>query len=94
MKEREEELLDVETIKAAAAGEAWAQKKVIEHYTPLIEELAVDEDMKQHLILRLLEETRKFSVERAAQRNGRLPRRSSEKFEQITSELCDPTGKP
>ena len=51
----QEMLLDSATIKAAVAGEKWATEKVIEHYAPMIGELAVDEDMKQHLILKLLE---------------------------------------
>ena len=46
---KQEMLLDTATIKAAVAGEKWAKDKVIEHYTPMIDELAVDEDMKQHL---------------------------------------------
>ena len=33
-----------------------------EHYTPMIDELAVDEDMKQHLIMKLLEELPHFSI--------------------------------
>lgn len=45
----QEMLLDTDTIRAAVAGEKWAKDKVIEHYTPMIDELAVDEDMKQHL---------------------------------------------
>ena len=45
----QEMLLDIDTIRAAVAGEKWAKEKVIEHYTPMIDELAVDEDMKQHL---------------------------------------------
>lgn len=48
--------LDTATIKAAVAGEKYAKQKVIEHYAPMIDELAVDKDMKQHLILKLLEE--------------------------------------
>ena len=52
----QEMLLDSATIKAAVAGEKWATEKVIQHYTPMIDVLAVDEDMKQHLILKLLEE--------------------------------------
>ena len=43
----QEMLLDSATIKAAVAGEKWATEKVIEHYAPMIDELAVDEDMKQ-----------------------------------------------
>ena len=59
----QEMLLDIDTIKAAVAGEKWAKDKVIEHYTPMIDELAVDEDMKQHLILKLLEELPHFPME-------------------------------
>lgn len=55
-----EMLLDTDTIKAAVAGEKWAKDKVIEHYTPMIDKLAVDEDMKQYLILKLLEELPNF----------------------------------
>lgn len=59
----QEMLMDTATIKAAVAGEPWAKQKVIEHYTPMIDELAVDEDMKQHLILKLLEELPNFPME-------------------------------
>ena len=62
MAEREM-LLDTDTIKAAVTGEKWAKEKVIEHYTPMIDELAVDEDMKQHLILKLLEKLPNFLME-------------------------------
>lgn len=61
----QENLLDYETIRAATAGEKWAKQKVIEHYTPMIDELAVDEDMKQHLILKLLEELPHFPMGQA-----------------------------
>ena len=56
-------MLDTATIKAAVAGEKWATEKVIEHYTPIIEKMAVDEDMKQHLIMKLLEELPNFPME-------------------------------
>ena len=59
----QEMLLDTATIKTAVAGEKWAKEKVIEYYTPMIDELAVDEDMKQHLILKLLEELPHFPME-------------------------------
>ena len=59
----QETLLDYATIKAAVAGEKWAKEKVIEHYTPMIDELAVDEDMKQHLVLKLLQELPNFPME-------------------------------
>ena len=61
----QETLLDYTTIKAAVAGEKWAKEKVIEHYTPMIDELAVEEDMKQHLILKLLEKLPDFPMEQA-----------------------------
>ena len=59
----QEMILDTNIIKAAVAGEKLAKQKVIEHYTPMIDELAVDEDMKQHLILKLLEELPNFPME-------------------------------
>ena len=61
----QEMLLDTATIRAAVAGELWTKQKVIEHYTPMIDELAVDEDMKQHLILKLLEELPNFPMGQA-----------------------------
>ena len=60
-----EMLLDSATTKAAVAGEKWATEKVIEHYAPMIDELAVDEDMKQHLIMKLLEALPNFPMEQA-----------------------------
>ena len=61
----QETLLDYTTIKAAVAGEKWATEKVLEHYAPMIDELAVDEDMKQHLIIKLLEALPNFQMEQA-----------------------------
>lgn len=61
----QEDLLDYETIKAATAGEKCAQEKVIAHYGPMIDELAVDEDMRQHLIMKLLEELPDFPMDQA-----------------------------
>ena len=58
-------MLESDTIRAAVAGEKWAKDKVIEHYTPMIDELAVDADMKQHLILKLLEELPHFPMGQA-----------------------------
>ena len=63
--QEQEMLLDSATIKAAVAGEKWATEKVIEHYAPMIDELAVDEDMKQHLIMKLLEALPNFPMEQA-----------------------------
>lgn len=59
------DLLDTTTIQTAVAGEKWATEKVIEHYAPFIDGLVVDEDMKQHLILKLLEELPNFPLEQA-----------------------------
>ena len=59
----QEMLLDTVTIKAAVAGEKWAKQKVVEHYVPMIDEMAIDEDMKQHLIMKLLEELPHFPME-------------------------------
>lgn len=70
--------LTYEIIKAAVAGE-WATEKVIAHYDSYIEELAtvkekqpdgsvktyVDEDLKQSIILKLLEEIPNFPMEEA-----------------------------
>ena len=66
----QEMLLDTATIRAAVAGELWAKQKVIEHYTPMIDELAVDEDMKQHLILKLLEELPNFPMGQAYEKRA------------------------
>ena len=61
----QEMLLDTATIRAAVAGEKWVKEKVIEHYTPMIDELAVNEDMKLHLIMKLLEELPNFPMGQA-----------------------------
>ncbi len=75
----QETLLDYETIKAATAGEKWALEKVISHYGPYMDELAtveirqpdgsrkkvVDQDMKQHMIMKLLEALPDFPMEQA-----------------------------
>lgn len=69
--------LTYEIIKAAVAGEKWATEKVITHYDSYIEELAtvkerqtdgsvrtyVDEDMRQSIILNLLERIAKEETE-------------------------------
>ena len=71
--------LDVKTIEAAVAGEQWALGKVLEYYADYMEELAtveigqagwsvkkiVDEDLKQQIGLKLLEEIPKFPLEEA-----------------------------
>ena len=75
--EENEALIDFDTIQAAVAGEAWAVEKVVEHYADEIERLCtvtkklpngrtktvVDEDMRQALILRLIEALPTFEME-------------------------------
>ncbi|MDO5401522.1 MAG: helix-turn-helix domain-containing protein [Eubacteriales bacterium] len=72
-------LFDMQTIRAAVAGERWATEKVIAHYADYINELAtvevrqpdgsikkvLDEDMKQQITLKLLEELPNFPLEQA-----------------------------
>ena len=69
--------LDLNTIEAAIAGEKWALEKVLAYYADYIEELAtveieqpdgsvkkvVDEDLKQKIALKLLEEIPNFPLE-------------------------------
>ena len=71
--------LDLHTIEAAVAGETWALEKVLDYYGDYIEEMAtveieqpdgsvkkvVDEDMKQQIGLKLLEEIPNFPLEEA-----------------------------
>ena len=54
----QEMLLDTATIRAAVAGELWAKQKVIEHYTPMIDELAVEIQMLGGYIVRALEDVK------------------------------------
>ena len=73
----QQDTLTYEIIKAAVAGEKWATEKVIAHYDS--EKLStvkekqpdgsvrtyVDEDLKQEIALKLLEEIPNFSMEEA-----------------------------
>ncbi|MCB6413589.1 helix-turn-helix domain-containing protein [Dorea acetigenes] len=77
--EEQQNPLTYEIIKAVVAGEKWATEKVIAHYDSYIEELAtvkerqpdgsvrtyVDEDMKQEIASKLLEEIPNFPMEKA-----------------------------
>lgn len=68
---------DIKTIRAAVAGESWALEKVLACYDDEINRLAtvkkrqpdgsikavVDEDMRQQLILKLLEAIPQFPIE-------------------------------
>ena len=74
--DKEKELIDYPTIKAAVAGEAWAIEKVVAHYADYIDEACtvevkgpdgsvrkyVDEDMKQTVTRHLFEEIPKFPL--------------------------------
>ena len=73
----QENLLDYETIRAATDGEKWATEKVLAHYADYIDELStvkikqpdgsvkkvIDEDMRQHISLKLLEALPSFPLE-------------------------------
>ncbi len=72
-------LLDYETIKGAVAEEKWATERILKHYDSYMDELAmvketqpdgsvrayVDEDLKQEIALKLLEEIPNFPLEKA-----------------------------
>lgn len=72
-----ENLLDVPTIRAVVAGEAWAVEKVVEQYSGEIDRLCtktekqpdgsikkiVDEDMRQTLVLELIKSLPQFEAE-------------------------------
>ena len=71
--------LTYEIIKAAVAGEKWATEKIMAYYDDYMTELAtveekqsdgsvksyVDEDLKQEIALKLLEEIPNFTLEEA-----------------------------
>ena len=71
--------LTYEIIKAAVAGEKWATEKIMAYYDDYMTELAtvkerqsdgsvrtyVDEDLKQEIALKLLEEIPNFPLEKA-----------------------------
>lgn len=73
----EKEMLSVEVIQAAVAGEKVAVQKVVEYYADYIDELCtvdktledgttkkvVDEDMRQSVILKLIESLPDFKIE-------------------------------
>ncbi len=73
----EEQLVDFETIKAAVAGEEWAVQKVVEHFSDYIDSQCtvdveqpdgsikqeIDEDMRQQVILKLIEAIPHFPIE-------------------------------
>lgn len=77
--EEQQNPLTYEIIKAAVAGEKWATERVLRHYDDYMTELAtvkerqpdgsmrtyVDEDLKQEIALKLLEEIPKFPMDEA-----------------------------
>lgn len=74
----EQEMPDYETIRAAVAGEKWALEKVLACYSDEINRLAmvkkrqpngtvkeeIDEDLRQTLIMKLLEAIPQFPIEK------------------------------
>ena len=74
----EQEMPDFETIRAAVAGEKWALEKVLDCYSDEINRLAmvkkrqpdgsvkeeIDEDLRQTLIMKLLEAIPQFPMEK------------------------------
>jgi hypothetical protein len=74
----EQEMPDYETIRAAVAGEKWAVAKVVECYQEEINRQAtvrkrqpdgsvkeeIDDDLRQTLILKLLEAIPQFPIEK------------------------------
>jgi len=72
-----DKLLNVETINAAVAGEAWAVEKVVEHYAGEINRLCtvekkqpngriekvIDEDMRQAITLKFIQSLSSFDAE-------------------------------
>lgn len=77
--EEQQNPLTYEIIKAAVAGEKWATERVLRYYDDYMTELAtvkerqpdgsmrtyVDEDLKQEIALKLLEEIPKFLMDEA-----------------------------
>ncbi len=75
--DNQQNLLDYEIIKGAVAGEKWATERILKHYDSYMDELAtvkekqpdgsmriyVDEDLKQKIALKLLEEIPNFPLE-------------------------------
>lgn len=74
----EQEMPEYETIRAAVAGEKWALEKVLDCYSDEINRLAmvkkrqpdgsvkeeIDEDLRQTLIMKLLEAIPQFPMEK------------------------------
>ena len=77
--EEQQNPLTYEIIKAAVAGEKWATERVLRYYDDYMTELAtvkerqpdgsmrtyVDDDLKQEIALKLLEEIPKFPMDEA-----------------------------
>lgn len=77
--EEQQNPLTYEIIKVAVAGEKWATERVLRYYDDYMTELAtvkerqpdgsmrtyVDEDLKQEIALKLLEEIPKFPMDEA-----------------------------
>lgn len=86
--DNQQDALTYEIIKAAVAGEKWATEKILRYYDDYMTELAtvkerqpdgsvksyVDEDLKQEIALKLLEEIPNFPMEEA----GRMAEEETE----------------
>lgn len=73
----EKNMPDFETIRAAVAGETWAVEKVLDCYSDELDKLAtveekqpdgstkkvIDEDMRQQLVLKLIEAIPQFPLD-------------------------------
>lgn len=80
----EEKLVEFETIKAAVAGEQWAIEKVLENYKDEIDRQAtvkkrqpdgsikqeIDEDLRQHLTMKLIEAIPSFPLAELEHEDG------------------------
>lgn len=68
---------EYETIRAAVAGEKWAVEKIVEHFKDEIDRQAtvrkrqpdgsikteIDEDLRQHLVMKLIEAIPQFPLD-------------------------------
>lgn len=68
---------EYETIRAAVAGEKWAVEKIVEHFKDEIDrqatvrkrqpdgsiKLEIDEDLRQHLVMKLIEAIPQFPLD-------------------------------
>ena len=106
--DNQQNTLTYEIIKAAVAGEKWATERILRYYDDYMTELAtvrerqpdgsvkiyVDEDLKQEIALKLLEEIPNFPMEEAErvaeEGRGRLEKNQIyEAVWKVDPEHCD-----